>query len=119
MLWAYHRFTIIPSVLTGGLLAGFWTFPAIAQVPVPAPQMRAHFSPSALQRLSRDLNSPSKSEDFFRVGRERFEQEIQRLRNPRSRLTGDVLKVSPTIRLPQDSFPAGDPRREFEGRLQP
>lgn len=103
MFRADRRFTVISSMLAGGFLAGFWTPPAIAQVS--APQIRTHFTPYALQRLSRDLNSPSNSENFFRVGREQFEQEIQRLRDPRSRPTKDVLKISPTIRLPQDSFP--------------
>lgn len=108
MLRAYRYFTFIPSVLAGGLLSGFWMPSAIAQAPVSAPQIRAHFTPYALQRLSRDLNSPSNAEDFFRVGREQFEQEIQQLTDPRSHLTEDVLKVSPTIRLPQDSFPSGN-----------
>lgn len=102
-------------MLAGWLLADFWMAQAIAQVPAPAPQIRTHFTPYTLQRLSRDLNSPSNAEDFFRVGREQFEQEIQRLTDPRSRPTEDILKVSPTIRLPQDSFSPGDLDKGGEG----
>lgn len=109
MLRVHCRFTVISSVLAGWLLSGVWMPQAIAQVPASVPQIRAHFTPYTLQRLSRDLNSPTNSEDFFRVGREEFEREIQRLTDPRSRLTEDILKVSPTLRLPPDSFPAGTP----------
>lgn len=109
MLRVYRHFTVMPLALAGWLLSGFWMPQAISQVTAPSPQIRAHFTPYSLQRLSRDLNSPSNAEDFFRVGREEFEQEIQRLTDPRSRLTEDVLKVSPTLRLPQDSLPAESP----------
>lgn len=109
MLRVYRHFTVMPLALAGWLLSGFWMPQAIAQVTAPSPQIRAHFKPYSLQRLSRDLNSPSNAEDFFRIGREEFEQEIQRLTDPRSRLTEDVLKVSPTLRLPQDSLPAESP----------
>lgn len=109
MLRVYRHFIAMPSVLAGWLLSGLWMPQAIAQVPAPSPQIRPHFTPYSLQRLSRDLNSPSNAEDFFSVGREEFEQEIQRLTDPRSRLTEDVLKVSPTLRFPQDSLPAASP----------
>jgi hypothetical protein len=105
MLRAYRYLPVVPSVLAGWLLSGIWMPAAIAQSRVPS-QIRAHFTPYTLQRLSRDLNSPTDADDFFRVGREQFEQEIQRLTDPQSRLTEGILKVSPNIHLPQESFPA-------------
>ncbi|MGQ9869876.1 hypothetical protein [Leptodesmis sp.] len=112
MLRVYRRFTGVPPVLAGWLLSGVWMPAAIAQPPVPTPQMRVYFTPSyALQRLSRDFNSPTNADDFFRVGREQFEQEIQRLADPRSRLTEGILKVSPILRLSQDSFLPEEPNK--------
>lgn len=109
MLRVYRCFIGVPPVLAGWLLSGAWMPAAIGQ-PIPA-QIRAHFTPYVLQRLARDLNSPTNADIFFRVGREQFEQEIQRLTDPRSRLTEGILKVSPTLRLPQDSFLPGEPNK--------
>lgn len=109
MLRVYRCLIGVPPVLAGWLLSGVWMPAAIGQ-PIPA-QIRAHFTSYVLQRLARDLNSPTNADIFFRVGREQFEQEIQRLTDPRSRLTEGILKVSPTLRLPQDSFLPGEPNK--------
>jgi hypothetical protein len=65
-------------------------------------------SAAQAQRISRDL-IPSSSEDFFRKGREQFEQELKRL--SRDRPAEPVLKVSPQ--------PSLEPRsRDFRDRHQ-
>jgi hypothetical protein len=105
-------------MLVGSLGAGVGASQAIAQVPTVPPQIRAHLMPYGLQRLSIDLNSPTSAQQFFRVGREEFEQEIQRLSDPRSQSTETILKVSPDFRLPQDTLPPESPgtRRDSGGK---
>jgi hypothetical protein len=83
--------------------------PAIAQPQ--APIMR--LSSPQLQRVYRDLVRPE-TQDFFRQGREQFEQEIRQMNKPRS--TEPVLKVNDSLQPYQDkpfSEPTLQPRRSF------
>lgn len=62
-------------------------------------------------RFARDLTR-SPSEDFFREGRLKLEQEIQ-LTRKRQLLSEDILKVSPDQRKPQDFVPSPNPQSEL------
>lgn len=63
-----------------------------------------------VNRLSRDLTR-SASEDFFRQGQARLEQEIQRLAKNRDLTPTDLLKVSPSERSFSEEIERGQPRR--------
>ena len=61
-------------------------------------------TPARAQEFSRDLVHVD-SQDFFRIGHERFEQEIQLFNRKRFTLKEPLLKIQ---QLPQMEKPSGD-----------
>lgn len=66
-------------------------------------------SPSQANRLSRDLATPSPSQNFFHQGRERMEMEIRYLMHRQNAVTEPPLKTDESIKQQLESIPQLQP----------
>ncbi|SRR5579883_1203336 len=81
-----------------GMIVISLTSVADAQQPSPV----GGLTPLQIQRFSNDL-VPSSAHDFFKTGQAKLEQEIQNLRQSRSRANEPLLKINQNIKSQLDN----------------